>query len=121
MKSFYDLEIYKRSYKAALAIHKISKNFPKDELFGLTSQMRRSARSIPANIAEGFSKRHASSADFKRFLAISIGSVNELQVWLDFCIDLDYCDKNTIESLKREYDEISKMIFSLSKNWKNYK
>ena len=121
MESFYDLAIYKRSYKAALEIHKISKTFPKDEQFGLTSQIRRSSRSIPANIAEGFSKRLSSAAEFKRFLNISIGSSNEVLVWLDFCVDLEYCQKEEIKPLKQEYIELSKMIFSLSKNWKKFK
>lgn len=121
MKNFYDLEVYKRSYKAALNIHKINKNFPRDEQFGLTSQIRRASRSIPANIAEGFAKRHASVPEFKRFLNISIGSINEIHVWLDFCADLGYCEKADIEALKREYEELGKMLFSLCQNWKNFK
>ena len=121
MESFYDLQIYKRSYNSALKIHQITKNFPPDELYGLVSQMRRGSRSIPANIAEGFSKRHVSDAEFKRFLSIAIGSSNEMIVWLDFCIDLNYCPKGDIEPLKQEYIDLGKMLFTLSQNWKKFK
>jgi four helix bundle protein len=119
MESFYDLLIYQRSYKAALAIHKLSKSFPKDEQFSLTSQIRRASKSIPSNIAEGYAKRHSSENEFKRFLQIAIGSTNEMLVWLDFCHDLTYMKKEEAEALKCEYIEISKMIYGLSKNWKN--
>ncbi len=117
MESFYDLLIYQRSYKTALEVHKISKQLPKDEQFALTSQIRRASKSIPANIAEGYGKRHTSSAEFKRFLQIAIGSTNEMLVWLDFCSDLNYVEKENIEKLKSEYQEIAKMIFSLHRNW----
>lgn len=118
MESFYDLQIYQRSYKAALSIHKITKTFPKDEQFGLTAQMRRASKSIAANIAEGFAKRHNSDAEFKRFLHMSVGSANEMLVWLDFCVDLGYADKKEIHSMKDKYIELSKMIYALSQNWK---
>ncbi len=121
IKTFYDLEIYQRSYKAALELHRLSKAFPKDEQYGLTNQIRRASRSIPANIAEGFSKHHKSNAEFKRFLNIAIGSCNEMIVWIDFSYDLAYIDEVTSLKLKKEYEELGKMMFKLAENWKSFK
>lgn len=121
IKTFYDLDIYQRSYKIALDVHKTSKTLPKDEHYVLADQMRRASRSIPSNIAEGFSKHHSSAAEFKRFLAIAVGSCNEMLVWLDFCKDLGYIKAETTEAMKDEYLQISSMIFRLSENWKSLK
>lgn len=120
IKSFYDLDIYQRSYKAALNIQKLSNSFPQKEQYALTSQICRASRSIPANIAEGFSKHHGSSAEFKRFLSIAGGSCNEMLVWLDFSKDLEYVNNETIQELKKEYEELGRMIFRLSQNWQKF-
>ena len=78
IQSYKELEIYKRSYKLALSLHKITINFPETERYDLISQIRRCSKSIPTNIAEGYGRK--SKEDFKRFLKISLGSCNELQV-----------------------------------------
>ena len=113
-----ELQVYQKSYQAALKIHTITFDFSKHEQFALTSQIRRSSKSICANIAEGFAKSHSSPAEFKRFLSIAMGSNNEVQVWLEFCKDLEYIDAEDFARLCPEYEEIGKMLFSLSKNWK---
>lgn len=120
IKTFYDLDVYKRSYKVALDIQKLVNAFPKHEQFSLTSQICRGSRSIPANIAEGFSKSYSSAAEFKRFLSISVGSCNEMLVWLDFSKDLAYVDADTVLILKKEYEELGRMIYTLSQNWKKH-
>lgn len=117
--SFKELSVYQRSYAAALEIHKLSLEFPQIEQYALANQMRRSSKSICANIAEGFAKHHASAAEFKRFLMIAIGSSDEMLVWLEFCKDLGYLAPELQNKFTQEYQEISRMIFSLSRNWKN--
>ncbi len=117
--TFRELNVYQRAYKIALAIHKATLDFPKIEQYAIADQTRRASKSICANIAEGFARHHKSSADFKRFLTMAVGSSDEMLVWTDFCHDLGYIDKNTWTEWKKEYSEISRMIHGLSKNWKN--
>lgn len=89
--------------------------FPKDELFGLTSQMKRCAISIPSNIAEGAGRK--GSAEFVRFLYISMGSLSELETQLDIAVMLNFCDKN-VEMTQRIFyikNMLSKLILSINK------
>ena len=116
INSYKKLEIYKRSYKLALKIHEITKTFPENERYDLTSQIRRCSKSIPTNIAEGYGRQ--SKEEFKRFLRISLGSCNELQVHLEFCKDLRYIDKEIYNKLSKENDEIGRMINATIKIWK---
>lgn len=119
IKSYRDLDVFQRSYKAALEIHKITLEFPKIEQYALASQMRRASKRICANIAEGYAKKHQSEAEFKRFLLIAFGSSEELRVWLLFVRDLKYIAQDGFENLDKEYEIISKMLFNLHKKWKN--
>ena len=105
------LQIYERSYKAALAIYRLTKGFPETEKFALTSQMRRASTSIALNIAEGYAKK-SSQEEFKRFLLMAIGSANEMSVLLDFSRDLGYITESQYEKASKEYDEIGKMLNS---------
>src|SRR5581483_8711584 len=98
IKEAWDLEVFRRAYVLSLLIHKESKKFPKDELFGLTNQIRRCSKSICANLAEGFAKQEFSSSEFKRFITIAIGSVTELRIWIRYCLDLDYIHKPMAKS-----------------------
>src|SRR5258708_2213479 len=88
MKDFRNLAVWGKSHRLTLAIYDITKQLPKEELFGLTSQIRRSCSSIPANIAEGCGK--ASGPDFSRFLQIAFGSACELEYHLILAHDLTY-------------------------------
>jgi four helix bundle protein len=115
---YYDLEVYRRAYQIALDIHRFTTTFPKHDLFTLGNQMQRASKGICANIAEGFAKHHKSTSEFKRFLSMSLGSANEMQVWLNFCYDLNYLEKNIFDQWHNEYVEISKMLYTLEKNWK---
>ncbi len=90
VKSGRDLEVYKRAYVAALAMHKASLQFPKIEQYALAGQMRRSSKSVCANIVEGFAKQKFSPAEFGRYLSIAEASANETLVWLQFAFDLEY-------------------------------
>jgi four helix bundle protein len=91
-------------------LYSITDNFPDSEKFGLISQIRRSAVSVPANIAEGFGRR--SSGDFKRFLNISMGSLFELQTELEISKNLGMLDKNLFDELFEYTREIERMISS---------
>ena len=119
INSFRDLIVFQRSYKLSLELHKVSLTFPKIEQFELASQIRRASKSIPVNIAEGYGKR-TSAAEFKRFLTIAQGSCDELKVHLEYCKDLEYISKELYDKYYSESEEISKMLTSLTKNWKTY-
>ena len=114
IKSFYDLKVYKRSYKLSLKIHKSSKSFPKMERYELGSQLRKAAVSIPANIAEGYG---GSAAEFKRYLRIANGSYNEVRVYIDMVNDLGYFKKEESQDFQRSYTKLSKQIYKLYNNW----
>ena len=107
VKSFKDLEIYKKSYNLALKLHERTKSFPEEEKYDLTSQIRRCSKSIPTNISEGYGRQ--SKDEFKRFLRISLGSCNELQVHLEFCKDLKYIKENEYKDLNNEAIVVGKM------------
>lgn len=113
--SYEDLEVYKESYKLALEVYKLTKNFPKDELYGLTSQIRRASTSITLNIVEGYGR--LSKEDFKRFLKISLGSTNETKTLLKFSKDLNYINDKEYKDIKNKYEILSKMIYSMIKKW----
>ena len=117
IQSFRDLKVYERSYKAALSIYRMSSQLPKEELYGLTSQMKRASTSIPLNIAEGYGKRENVN-EFKRFLLMAIGSCDEMKVLLDLTKDLGFIDREVHQKCEQEYEEIGKMLMVLRNNWK---
>ena len=103
------LRIYAVSYETAKAVYEITRGFPEEEKYGMSSQMRRAALSIPLNIAEGYAKRE-SQQEYRRFLTMALGSTNEMQVLVDFSRDIGYIDANRHEELSQAYTEIAKMI-----------
>ncbi len=113
IKSYKDLNIWKRSIGVVEDIYKITKNFPKEEIYGLAGQLRRSAVSIPSNIAEGFAR--FSNKEYRQFLFISLGSCAELSTKNIIALRLDYLESKESEQLLNEIDEISKMSMSLIK------
>jgi four helix bundle protein len=104
-KSFEELLVWQKAHAYVLDLYKMTENFPRSELFGLTSQMRRAAVSVPANIAEGFKKR--GPRDKVRVLNIGQGSLDESLYYLILSNDLQYSDALT---LRPRLDEISKML-----------
>ena len=118
IQSYKDLQVYDRSYKAAIAMYRAVTKFPSEELYGLTSQIKRAATSIPLNIAEGYGKRENAN-EFKRFLLMAIGSCNEMLVLTDMSKDLGFISSEQHEKMSREYNEIAKMLITLRKRWKN--
>ena len=106
-RNFQDLEVWKKAHLWVLGIYKFSESFPKQEIFGLTAQLRRAAVSVPANIAEGFKKQ--SKADKVRFYNIAQGSLEECRYYLILARDLEYGDST---ALTLQLEEISRMLDS---------
>ncbi len=117
IQSFRDIKAYQKSYKTMIELYKRVKSFPKEELYGLTSQIKRASTSIPLNIAEGYGKRENAS-EFKRFLLMAIGSCDEMKVLLDISKDLGYIDEEYHQEKEQEYEEIGKMLRGLRNNWR---
>ena len=117
IKSYKDLEVYKRSYEAALKLHRMTLELPKHELHELGSQMRRAATSIPLNIAEGYGRK-GTVADFKAFLRIALGSCNEVMVLIEMIKDLGYLENDVYQELNETYDHIARQLYRLLDNWK---
>ncbi|MFH1733773.1 MAG: four helix bundle protein [bacterium] len=99
-----NLEAWKKAYALGLKIYKLTSNFPREEMFGLISQMRRSATSIAANIAEGNARK--SPKEFSRFISIARGSAAELETWIMFSKDLDYIPNDDYENLSTDLDRL---------------
>ena len=99
-------------------MHRISLEFPQAEQYGLADQIRRASKSICANLAEGFGKQSRSAAEFKRYIQISIGSADEMRVWIRYCFDLGYIDQSQWRSWRDGYQEIAKMLQGLANSWK---
>ncbi|MFT6865974.1 MAG: four helix bundle protein [Cyclobacteriaceae bacterium] len=116
--SYKDLEVYKRSFKLAMDIFWMTRNFPKEEIYSLTSQITRSSRSIAANVSEGWAKRTYESV-FKQHLVDSLGSCTETETWLDFSLECKYIDQETHTQFTEEIDQIGKMLNKLHQNWKS--
>ncbi len=110
MKPFRDLIVWQKSHELALEAYKRTTGFPKDELFGLTSQIRRSASSIPANIAEGCGR--GGEADLGRFFQIAMGSASELEYHILLAKDLGIMSNDVFEPLNEKVIEIKKMLSS---------
>ncbi len=116
IKSYKDLEVYKKSYEVALKIHKITLTFPDFERYELASQMRKASKSIPLNIGEGYGKRDSVN-EFKRFLMMSIGSCDEMRILIEFSKDLEYIGEDIYKKLISDYDSIGKMLYRLHQKW----
>lgn len=119
IKSFTDLEAWKESHKLVLMIYEITKEFPKDEMFGLTSQLRRAAVSIVSNIAEGFTRE--SSKEKARFYFISKSSNTEVQSQLLVARDLRYVKEEVFNNIAKQSIKANKLISGLIKYCKNTK
>ena len=113
IKNFKDLKIWQKGIQLVEDIYTLSKTFPKEETYGLRSQLRRSAVSIPSNIAEGFARIH--NKEYRNFLYIALGSCAELSTQTIIASRLKYVDKENAETMLFKIDEISKMTTSLIK------
>ncbi|WP_234109060.1 four helix bundle protein [Chryseobacterium sp. R2A-55] len=114
-----DLIVYQKSFNAAMEIYYLSRKFPKEETYSLTDQIRRSSRSVCANLTEAWRKRRYEKL-FVNKLTDSDGEAGETQNWLDFAFACEYIDEQTYAKLYKEYDEILAILVSMvndSKKW----
>lgn len=117
MKNFRDLKIWSASHNLALEIYNITKKFPSEEKFGITSQLRRASLSIPTNIAEGCGR--GNDSDFSRFLQIAFGSASEVEYLLLFSFELKFLNETEYLKFAGEIVEIKKSISALIKKLHN--
>ena len=111
MGDFRKLKVWERSHRLTLEVYQVTASFPRDELYGLASQLKRSASSIPANIAEGCGRNR--DAELARFLEIAMGSANELDYHLLLAHDLDFLNGDAYGRLANETKEVMNMLSTL--------
>ena len=111
MKDFRDLKLWDKAHHLTLKVYKVSRDFPRDELYGLTSQIRRASVSIGANLAEGCGR--GSDLDFARFLQIAMGSASETEYHLLLAYDLGFLTDERYQDLNQNIQEIKHMLVSL--------
>ena len=117
LKNYKELNVWQKSYSLCLHLYKITKGFPKDEMYGLTSQIRRSAVSIPSNIAEGYGRK--TTLEYVRFLYIAYGSVCELETQTMISGDLGYVEKESLQKLREEIGDVERMLKAMIKSLEN--
>ena len=110
MKDFRKMQVWHKGHKLALEIYKLTAKFPKEEIYGLSSQIRRAAVSIPTNIAEGCGR--GSAKELKQFITISMGSASEVEYQILLSYELCYMDRKTYDNLNSDIQEIKKMLSS---------
>ncbi|MBI5381160.1 MAG: four helix bundle protein [Opitutae bacterium] len=108
MKNYHDLNVWKSSHALTIEIYRLTKAFPKEELFGLTSQLRRAASSIPANIAEGCGRE--GDAELKRFLNIALGSACEADYFVLLAGELGYLDSDSHSALAEKFVQLRRQL-----------
>lgn len=114
-----ELNVYKKAFAAVMKVFRVSKEFPKEERYSLTDQIRRSSRSVCGNLAEAWRRRRYGAAFISR-LNDSEAEAAETQVWLQFAVDCEYLDGSPGKSLYTEYDEVIAMLVSMINNPNNW-
>ena len=117
VKSFLDLIVWQKSHSLTLDIYQITNKFPSVEKYGVISQLRRAAYSVPSNIVEGHTRN--STKEFVHFLSIAQGSLNELKYFLILSRDLNFIDLNEYNNSNIKADEISKMLYMMKEKLKS--
>ncbi len=115
-----ELRVYEKSFEGGMEIFHITKNFPKEEVYSLTDQIRRSSRSVSANIAEAWRKRRYPKA-FVAKLSDSESEAAETQVWLEYSLACGYIEKEEYKNLNKKYNQIIGMIVNMIKNPEKWK
>ncbi len=109
--SYKDLRVWKESFALSVSIYKLTRDFPSEELYGLTSQLRRAAVSIPSNIAEGYGR--GTRRDYRNFISIARGSTLELQTQLAIASELGFGRANLMKDARAQGEEVGKMLWGL--------
>jgi four helix bundle protein len=111
--SVWDMIVFQKAYATALEAHRIAQTFPKHEQYELASQLRRSSKSICANLAEGRARQQGSNVEFRRFVLIALGSADESALWCRFAKDLGYLSEGQYMQLSDQFSEIARMLNGL--------
>ncbi len=119
IKTHKELKVFQLSFEAGMEIFKMTKGFPKEEMYSLTDQIRRSSRSVSGNLAEAFRKRRYPK-HFISKLSDCEGEAAETQVWLDYALDCNYIDDKLHSNLNDKYDHIIAMIVKMINNPQNW-
>jgi len=119
VRTYSDLLVYQQSYRLALDVSRLAKDFPKQEQFELGRQIRNCSRSVAANIVEGWAKRN-SAAEFKRHLIIAIGECAETKFWIDLATDEGFIEMKRAGMLGSEYGKLGFMLHNLWKEWRKF-
>jgi four helix bundle protein len=117
LKNYKELKVWQKSYQLCLEVYKITAKFAREERFGLTSQLRRSAVSVPSNIAEGYGRK--TTADYIRSLYIAYGSNCELETQILLSADLGYIENGISDKIKDEIQQVERMLKALIKSLEN--
>jgi four helix bundle protein len=112
--TYKELKVWQKADELAIEVYKITKNFPKDEIYGLTSQLRRAAISVPTNIVEGYARK--GDKELARFVNISIGSLAEVEYLLEFSKRLKYITEENYSKIKVLRSEVGKLLWSFYKS-----
>jgi four helix bundle protein len=113
MQNYKDLFVWKKSHQLVLSVYKVSRVFPKEELYNLTSQIRRAALSTPTNISEGCGK--FTQLDFAKYLQNALGSTQEVEYLNFLSFELEYISKEEYQKLDQDINEVKAMLISLIK------
>jgi len=119
IQSYKNLEVYVESFGLAMEVFQITRKFPKEEVYSLTSQIVRASRSVSANISEGWAKRNYENT-FKQHLIHALGSNAEVETWLKFSFDCGYINNETFKRLTDQNAIVGRKITKLHQNWKSY-
>ena len=115
IRHFRDLEVYRRAFDAAMVIFQVTKKFPAEEKYSLVDQIRRSSRSVCANLSEGWRKRKY-EAVFRNKITDSMMEASETQCWLEFCLACHYIKQDVFDKLDNEYEQLIAMLNSMEMN-----
>jgi four helix bundle protein len=115
LRHFRELDVYQRAFMSAMKIYELTKTFPKEEIYSLVDQIRRSSRSVCSNLAEAWRKRKY-IAVFRNKLTDAMQESSETQSWLEFCFACKYIERKTFDELDDEYEKIILMLNSMEKN-----
>lgn len=111
VKSYKELKVWRKGIELTKTIYSITENFPRRELFGMTSQMRRAVVSVPSNIAEGWSRNH--TREYVQFLRVALGSLAELDTQLTISSELGYLTKDKLNETEAGIFEMQKMVYAM--------
>jgi four helix bundle protein len=117
LRSYKDLKVWQKSYQLCLNIYKLTKGFPKEETYNLTSQIRRAAVSVPSNIAEGYGRK--TTPEYIRFLYIAYGSNCELETQILLTGDLGYIKSEQLKNIQEDIGEVERMLKALINSLEN--